>query len=105
MISGEWATQFPVELEVGASGDLISFVGSHFEGKEHGGSVPGPRLEIISKPEVILRFENPGLISRDAPVPGGPNIPLTLRENPGLKAADGRMGALNFKANQEPALS
>lgn len=105
MISGEWATQFQVELEVGAIGDLISFVGSHFEGKEHGVSVPGPWLEIISKPEVILRFEKPGLISRDAPMPGGPNITVTLRENPGQMAADGRMGALNLKANQEPALS
>ncbi len=60
---------------------------------------------LAENPEVIVRFEKPSLISRDAPLSGETDLTVTLRETVGLVAADERMGALSLKANQEPALN
>ena len=62
-------------------------------------------LGLESGGEVIVRFEKPGLISRDAPLSGETDLTVTLREPVGRVAEDEAMGAFSLKAQQEPALN
>ena len=58
-----------------------------------------------AKPEVLVRFEKPSLISRDAPLSGETDLTVTLRGAVTEVRADEAMGALSLKAQQEPALN
>jgi len=62
-------------------------------------------LEVAGKAEVIVRFEKPSLISRDAPLSGETDLTVTLREAVTRVAGDEAMGAFSLKAQQEPALN
>jgi putative ABC transport system permease protein len=55
--------------------------------------------------EVIVRFEKPSLISRDAPLSGETDLTVTLREKVSRVAGAAAMGAFSLKAQQEPALN
>ncbi|MDB6068896.1 MAG: FtsX-like permease family protein, partial [Verrucomicrobiales bacterium] len=55
--------------------------------------------------EVIIRFEKPSLISRDAPLSGETDLTVSLRRSVGRVATDEAMGAFSLKAQQEPALN
>lgn len=60
---------------------------------------------MASGAEVIVRFEKPSLISRDAPLSGESDLTVTLR-SPVLEVrADEAMGAFSLKAQQEPPLN
>ncbi len=65
----------------------------------------GLGLDGGAKPEVIVRFEKPSLISRDAPLSGETDLTVTLREAVVRVAGDEAMGAFSLKAEQEPALN
>src|SRR5690606_38803607 len=52
-------------------------------------------------PEVIIRFEKPSLISRDAPLSGETDLTVTLRANVSEVRADEAMGAFSLKAEQD----
>jgi len=62
-------------------------------------------LDAVGKSEILVRFEKPSLISRDAPLSGETDLTVTLREPVGRVAADEAMGAFSLKAQQEPALN
>lgn len=62
-------------------------------------------LDGAGKPEVIVRFEKPSLISRDAPLSGETDLTVTLREAVARVAGEEAMGAFSLKAQQEPALN
>ena len=64
-----------------------------------------PEQASSAKPEVIVRFEKPSLISRDAPLSGETDLTVTLRGAVAEVRADEAMGALSLKAQQEPALN
>ena len=55
--------------------------------------------------EVILRFEKPSLLSRDAPLSGETDQTVSLRQAVARVVADEDMGAFSLKAQQEPALN
>ena len=63
------------------------------------------KLDGGARTEVIIRFEKPSLISRDAPLSGETDQTVTLREAVTRLAADEEMGAFSLKAQQEPALN
>ncbi|MDB6135026.1 MAG: FtsX-like permease family protein [Verrucomicrobiales bacterium] len=55
--------------------------------------------------EVIVRFEKPSLISRDAPLSGESDLTVTLRAPVREVRADEALGAFSLKAQQEPPLN
>ncbi|MES2705275.1 MAG: ABC transporter permease [Verrucomicrobiota bacterium] len=55
--------------------------------------------------EVIVRFEKPSLISRDAPLSGETDLTVTLRVPVREIRADEALGAFSLKAQQEPPLN
>ncbi len=55
--------------------------------------------------EVIVRFEKPSLISRDAPLSGETDQTVSLRQAVARVAAEEGMGAFSLKAQQEAALN
>lgn len=66
-------------------------------------SVPGAANG--QAPEVIIRFEKPSLISRDAPLSGETDLTVTLRANVSEVRADEAMGAFSLKAEQDAPLN
>ena len=55
--------------------------------------------------ELILRFEKPSLISRDAPLSGESDLTVTLRAPLREVRGDEGMGAFSLKAQQEPPMN
>lgn len=62
-------------------------------------------LQIGAGSELILRFEKPGLLSRDAPLSGESDLTITLRTTVSGIRSDAALGAFSLKADQEPPLT
>jgi ABC-type antimicrobial peptide transport system permease subunit len=55
--------------------------------------------------EIIVRFEKPSLLSRDAPLSGESDISVTQRLTVAAEVPDAAMGAFSLKAEQSPPLN
>ena len=55
--------------------------------------------------EVIVRFEKPSLLSRDAPLSGESDLTVTQRLTIAAEIPDAAMGAFSLKADQAPPLN